>query len=172
MQRAPSLFDGVLPGQSSSLLHPTPLPGLSQMFDDFGQFVRSPPTEESPGDNRGNGDNNVTFHKNMQNIIANNEAEPPIQRTLFSPPSKFSHILRSLVSIHNAKSFVYSSNFFGLVKYYTEEFDFNKSPLHPRERRKIRFGLKSIVDFIIQLDLHQLRSSLLESDTAVEKFTT
>ena len=152
MLRATGLFDGILPGRSSSLPCPTPLPGFSQMFDDLGQFVRSQQTQESPGNNRGSGANYDTFHN--QNIVANNEAELPIQRTLFPPPSKFSHILRSLVSIHNAKSFVYSSNFFGLKKYYTEEFDFSKSPLHPRERRKIRFGLKSIVDFIIQLDLH------------------
>ena len=95
-----------------------------------------------------------------------------MNRTLFPASKKFPQIHRSLSSIHNAKSFVYSSNFFGLKKFYNDEFDFSKAPLHPDERRKIRFGLKSIVDFVIQLDLQHLKSHLFEPHIDSEQFQT
>ena len=47
-----------------------------------------------------------------------------------------------------------------------------KSPLHPNDRRKIRFGLKSMFDFIIQLDLHNLMDLLKKPDPTVQSFTT
>ena len=94
----------------------------------------------------------------------------PIKRSLFSDPGKFSHIQRSLSSLHLAKSHVYSNNFFGQKRFFGEEFDFSKTPLHPRDRRKVRFGLKSIVDFIIQLDVENLKTCLKENDSSVADF--
>ena len=44
--------------------------------------------------------------------------------------------------------------------------------MHPNDRRKIRFGLKSIVDFIIQLNLHNLIDLLTKPDPTVQRFTT
>ena len=66
---------------------------------------------------------------------------------------------------------MYTTSFFGDKKFYNDEFDFKKAPLHPDNRRKIRFGLKSILDFIVQMDLHKLRTDILEADSKVEKFT-
>ena len=94
----------------------------------------------------------------------------PIAQRLFQSPKSFSRVRRSLSSVLSAKSFVYGTTFFGPKNYYSDEFDFTKEPLHPAHRRKIRFGLKSIVDFITQLDVENLKSYLNEPDAAVEKF--
>ena len=61
-------------------------------------------------------------------------------------------------------------NFSGKKNFYAEEFDFKKDPIHPEDRRKIRFGLKSAVDFITQLDVENLRSCLYEPDSGVAEF--
>ena len=95
----------------------------------------------------------------------------PVNRSIFSATCKFSYIQRSLASIYNAKPHVYSNTFFGLKKFYGDEFDF-KSSLHPNDRRKIRFGLKSNVDFIIQLDFHILMDLLTKPDQTIQRFTT
>ena len=79
-------------------------------------------------------------------------------------------IQRSLSSINTAKSFAYSSNFFGLKKFYGEEFNFKTAPLHPPDRRKIRFGLKSIVDFVIQVDIQNLKTHLSSSNSSIKDF--
>ena len=92
-------------------------------------------------------------------------------RSLFPSPGIFSHIQRSSISLHTAKGHIYGSTFFGKKAYYGDEFDFKKQPLHPHDRRKIRFGLKGLVDFIIQLDLENLKACLYEDDANVKNFT-
>ena len=85
-------------------------------------------------------------------------------------PQKYFAVQRSLNSILSAKSHVYTSTFFGKNNFYAEEFDFKKDPIHPLDRRKIRFGLKSIVDFIIQLDVENLKTCLKENDSSIEDY--
>ena len=169
------MFDQDLPGRTAKLPFPTPQPAVSQMFEDLGQFVRKSSMRDVSKGNGGTGESQYikNLHTNFkEERVDGYEHELPMSRSLFSSPSKFSNIQRSLSSIHNAKSFVYSANFFGTKKFYSDEFDFKKTPLHPSDRRKIRFGLKSLVDFVIQLDLYNLKELLLESDERVEKFTT
>ena len=107
------------------------------MFDDLGQVVRNQPSHRSSVSNTGSGENQECYHVNIKRDRNKDYAvELPIKRSLFPPPNNFSHILRSLVSIHNAKSYVYSSNFFGLKKYYSEEFNFGNAPYTPERGEK------------------------------------
>ena len=151
---------------------PTPQPCVSQLFE-LGNFFRKPSPQE---DERIGGVANIGVHyEKLINIVQENSEDYMLSSTinsnLISSPCKFSYIQRSLASIHNAKSHVYSNTFFGLKKFYGDEFDF-KSPLRPNYRRKIRFGLKSTVDFIIQLHLHNLMDLLTKPDPTVQRFTT
>ena len=150
------MFDQDFPDCTAKLPFPTPQPAVSQMFEDFGQFVRKSSIRHVSKGNGGTGEspNIKNLHTNFkEERVDGYEHELPMSRSLFSSPSKFTNIQRSLYS----KSFVYSANFFGTKKFYSDEFDFKKTPLHPSDRRKIRFGLKSLVDFVIQLDLYNLK---------------
>ena len=152
---------------------PSPLPGISDLFEELGQFVRQPSANENfRNRSRSNAGHTPANDSNILYGNVNFGVNPPVTRRLFSGTKNFSHIFRSLQSVQNAKSFIYSSSFFGEKKFYADDFDFNKAPVHPENRRKIRFGLKSILDFVVQLDLHSLRGVLLESDNIVENFNT
>ena len=169
------MFGQSVTNRPSVMQYPTPQPGVSQMFEELGNFIRKPPSQNDyeVGASTNQGAGEVELETKINSSSSDRYAiGSPIKRTLFSAPSKFSYIQLSLASIHTAKSHIYSNNFFGQKKFYRDEFDFAKTPLHPTDRRKIRFGLKGIVDFIIQLDLHNLRELLLENDKKVEKFTT
>ena len=151
---------------------PSPLPGISDMFEELGQFVRQSSTEQDSRRRRradtGGSQANVP---NREREKINFEFESPICCQLFPERKRFWHIYRSLPSILNAKSFIYSTSFSGDRKFYSDEFDFKKAPLHPENRRKIQFGLKGILDFVVQMDLHKLRTDIMEADGKVEKFT-
>ena len=113
---------------------PTPLPGISDMFEELGQYVRQSTTEQ---DSRrrtqadtGGSQTKVSSHEREK---VNFDFESPISRKLFPQTKEFSHIYRSLPSIQNAKSFIYTSSFFGDKKFYHDEFDFKKAPLLPEK---------------------------------------
>ena len=143
------------------------------MFEELGQFVRQSSTEQdSRRRSRANTGRCQANIRNEERDTINFDFEPQTSRQLFPDTKMFSHIYRSLPSILNAKSFIYSTSFFGDKKFYIDEFDFKKTPLHPDNRRKIRFGLKSLLDFVVQMDLHKLRKDILEKDGKVERFTT
>ena len=42
-------------------------------------------------------------------------------------------------------------------KWYTEDFDISRGLKNNKSRRQFRFGLKSNVEFLVQLDLENLR---------------
>ena len=174
VRRYPDIFRRHETERPASLPSPSNR-GISQMFDDLSQYVRS-----SSGDRKSGGQGGTGTSHGIENVCHSSsherkveyELDLPVNRTLFADSKKFAQIQRSLISVHNAKSFVYSSNFFGQKRFYNDEFDFKKTPLHPDDRRRIRFGLKSIVDFIIQLDLQHLKSYLVGADTGVQQFFT
>ena len=160
--------------QAAELPVPTPQPMQSKWVEQLGKLLQQSPTECKPvtidGLRAGNSniDGNVIFDVEPK---SNSPFDSHFERCLFTNSKSASHIRRSLSSINSAKAFVYSSTFFGDRKFYADEFDFKSGPIHPTDRRKIRFGLKSIADFVIQVDLHHLKSCFLESDPTVEKFT-
>ena len=154
--------------------YPTPHPAVSPRFADLSEFIkqqRPDSTSDGPATlSSGQLHGDSIQHVNRASNFGDNFSFP-VARGLFSSPTNFGHIQRTLSSVFNAKSHVYGSTFFGKKAFYTHEFDFKKEPLHPSDRRKIRFGLKGLVDFIIQLDVDNLKTCLLDKDTAVSKFT-
>ena len=94
----------------------------------------------------------------------------PMAQKLFSSPKTFNKVRRSLSSVLAAKSYVYGCTFFGCKNLYNEEYNFKKEPIHPATRRELRFGLKSIVDFIIQMDVENLKTCLHQNDRNVGDF--
>ena len=174
MHRAPKLFEDNSDARPSVLLVPTPQPKESSLIDELGQLLRKKSTNRNTvgSNDQGSGKLNVDEYNflSLQPKLKF-QFDSHLERSLFTSPNSASHIRRSLSSINSAKSFVYGSTFFGDKKFYADEFDFKSGPLHPSDRRKIRFGLKSIADFVTQLDLHHLKSSFVESDPTVEKFS-
>ena len=152
---------------------PTPKPSISTMFSglkDLVQNVSSRPAVKGPGENRSGSNDMFLGQEIFDSSNTSHNVDIPMARSLFSSPKNFSKIRRSLSSIFTAKSYVFCSTFFGQKSFYGDEFDFKKEPLHPNKRRQIRFGLKSIVDFIIQLDAENLKTCLLREDSNVKNF--
>ena len=85
-----------------------------------------------------------------------NASPPTINRKLFEKNDRFGHIHKSLSSLNSAKSLQYGSIFFGIQKWYTDDFNVSQKMQTNVDRRKFRFGLKSNVDFLIQLDIENL----------------
>ena len=142
---------------------PTPHPAASPLFAGLSDLIKKPASRvgrDGPmGFGSGQCDGSATQNINLSNNL-NQNFSIPMARSLFSPTSNFSKIQRSLPSLYTAKSHVYGSTFFGKKACYSCDFDFKKQPIHPHDRRKIRFGLKGLVDFIIQLDLENLKACL------------
>ena len=172
-QRYPDLFGRNEPDRPTVMPVQTPQPCVSQLFEELGIFFRKPSPQE---DERVGGVANKGVHnEKLITYIAQGNSDDymlssPINRSLFSAPCKFSYS-KSIGPIPNAKSLVYSNTFVGLKKFCGDEFDF-KTPLHPNERRKIRFGLKSFVDLIIQLDLHNIMDLTTKRDPTVQRYNS
>lgn len=171
--REPGLFASPAPARLP-MPFPTPHPAASSLFTGLSDLIKKPASQSGHDGPMGLGSGQCDDFSS-KNVNLSNNLNPnftiPMARSLFSPPSKFSNIQRSLHSLYAAKSYVYGSTFFGRKAFYASEFDFQKQPVHPHDRRKIRFGLKGLVDFVIQLDLENLKTCLYEPDSAVAKFT-
>ena len=76
-------------------------------------------------------------------------------RKLFEKDNRVGHIRKSLSYLNSAKSLQYVSKFFGMRKWYTDDFNISQKMQTNVDRRKFRFGLKSN-DFLIQWDIENL----------------
>ena len=150
---------------------PTPQPSESRWVDDLTQLLRQ--SVGDPGLGQSSSANSGKFQdiKNVDPYQFKLPILEQVERSLFPSIKNISHVRRSLASINTAKSYAYSSTFFGQKRFYADDYNFKNGPLHPNDRRKIRFGLKSIADFVVQLDLLHLKQVLEESDPSVEEFT-
>ena len=151
---------------------PSPQPANSALFSGLRELVQETSansTSDNSARSSGPFERSVALNFDRSGESKQNREIPSAHR-LFPSPKSFCRIQRSLSSILSAKSRVYSSTFFGKKSLYAEEFDFKKDPIHPEDRRKIRFGLKSAVDFVIQLDVENLKSCFNEPDTGVAEF--
>ena len=66
------------------------------------------------------------------------------------------YIQKSLSSLNSAKTLQYGFKFFGMQKWYSDDFNVSQKMRINDDRRKYRFGLKSNVNFLIQLDIENL----------------
>ena len=88
----------------------------------------------------------------------NDDGEFLFHKLRNNPPQR-----KSLTAINKARAFKYGSRAFGLKKWYKETFDTVEGLRTNDERRKFRFGLKSNIDFLIQLDILNLKTCLQDT---------
>ena len=105
---------------------------------------------------------NPSFSDNpLKRNLASSHQEAEIGRVLYSKLQKYPHLRQALSSVNAARAFKYGSRAYGQKKWYTEDFNIIRGLRTTKSRRQFRFGLKSNVEFLIQLDLENLRSCIL-----------
>ena len=107
------------------------------------------------------GSNYANFSE--KNSLPTTPPEAEISRILYSKLQKFPHLRQALSSVNAARAFKYGSRSFGQKRWYTEDFDISRGLKNNKNLRQFRFGLKSNVEFLVQLDLENLRSCLVDS---------
>ena len=113
---------------------------------------------------------NSSFSDNPFNRALNRSPpEVDIGRVLYSKLQKYPHLRQALSSVNAARAFKYGSRAYGQKKWYTEDFNISRGLKSNKSRRQFRFGLKSNVEFLIQLDLENLRSCILDPTFELNK---
>ena len=116
-------------------------------------------SSESPGGDTGNNLRpmfetksyapDTTFSK----FLTKSTPEAERDHLFFSTLKLYPKLRQSLPSINSARAYKYGSRAFGQKSWYSESFDIAKGLKTNADRRKFRFGLKSNVDFLIQLNM-------------------
>ena len=148
--------------------HPAPVPGTDSWVDEL-QVLKHHQFDHEGDQREGTASWNLTksplLHSNpVFNQIESKEKSPalsespptPLNRKLFGKNDRFGHIQKTLSSLNSAKTLEYGSKFFGTPKWYSDDFNVSQKMQTNDDRRKFRFGLKSNVDFLIQLDIENL----------------
>ena len=113
---------------------------------------------------------NSSFSDNPFNRALNRSpTEVEIGRVLYSKLQKYPHLRQALSYVNAARAFKYGSRAYGQKKWYTEDFNISRGLKSNKSRRQFRFGLKSNVEFLIQLDLENLRSCILDPTFELNK---
>lgn len=99
---------------------------------------------------------------NPKNIFGKDASDEERGRLMLAKLTEYPILRKSLQSINTARAYKYGSKSFGERGWYTENFDVVKNLHSNMDRRKFRFGLKSNIDFLIQLDLENLKSCLID----------
>ena len=154
--------------------YPSPICGTSRWIDDLREVARSScegNTDRAEGKFWDLEDKDIlpflaqVSKINMMGATDNNTLPQRFfDRKLFPKSPRFSHVRRSLASVNAARSFQYGAKFFGNAKRYTDELKVVEKMESNEDRRKFRFGLKSVVDFLIQIDFETLLECLTKTD--------
>ena len=99
----------------------------------------------------------------LRKLISNDQSDNDDGEFLFNKLKQNPHLRKSLSTVNKARAFKYGSRAFGHKKWYKEDFNIKEGLRSNKDRRKFRFGLKSNVDFLIQLDILNLKAKLLEN---------
>ena len=98
----------------------------------------------------------------LNRTLTSSHQDAEIGRVLYSKLKKYPHLRQALSSVNAARAFKYGSRAYGHKRWYTEDFNISRGLRTTKSRRQFRFGLKSNVEFLIQLDLENLRSCILD----------
>ena len=126
-------------------------------------------SSESPGGDAGNilrpmfANKTYAPDTSFSKFLKSNTPEANQDHLFFSTLKLHPKLRQSLPSINSARAFKYGSRAFGQKSWYSENFDIAKGLKTNADRRKFRFGLKSNVDFLIQLDIESLKICLNEN---------
>ena len=113
------------------------------------------------------------FEANLLKTILNNtHTESEEGQFVYTKLRKNPNLRKSLTSLNTAWAYLYGTLAFGLKNWYKESFDVFKGLRTNAERRKFRFGLKSNVDFLIQLDVQNLKTCLQDKKFNPENILT
>lgn len=99
---------------------------------------------------------------NPKHILAKDTSDEAKGRLMLEKLTKYPHLRKSLNSLNIARAYKYGAKSFGKMSWYTENFHIGRGLKSNVERRKFRFGLKSNIDFLLQLDLANLKTCLLD----------
>ena len=152
-------------GHHQTQSYPWPSP-VRQSSDWMAELAAAVQSSESPGGDTGNilgrtFDSNTyqpdTTYPLFQKI---KPLEEDPGHVLFSNLKLYPKLRQSLNSVNSARAYKYGSRAFGQKSWYTENFDIATGLKSNADRRKFRFGLKSNVDFLIQLDIEGLKQCL------------
>ena len=99
----------------------------------------------------------------LRKLLSSEESDNDEGEFLFEKLRKHPHLRKSLCAVNNARAFRYGSRAFGKKKWYKENFDVREGLRSNEDRRKFRFGLKSNIDFLIQLDVLNLKATLQDT---------
>ena len=99
----------------------------------------------------------------LRRLISNDQTDNDDGEFLFNKLKQSPHLRKSLSAVNKARAFKYGSRAFGHKQWYKEDFNLKEGLRSNEDRRKFRFGLKSNVDFLIQLDILNLKAKLLEN---------
>ena len=118
-----------------------------------------------------NGGDNVQGSRPISEISINGEnpsSSSDDARVLFSKLKRYPALRKSLASVNLARSYKYGSKPFGQKKWYKDDFDVVTGLRSNEARRKFRFGLKTNIEFLIQLDLENLKECLTKAGFPLE----
>ena len=109
--------------------------------------------------------NSKSFEANLiKTILDNPHPDTYDGQCVYAKLQKNPNLRKSLASLNTARAYLYGSRAFGLKSWYKESFDVFRGLRSNAERRKFRFGLKSNIDFLIQLDVQNLKTCLLDKN--------
>ena len=143
---------------------PTPMPRASDWMSELSEALKPHPDSGIGSEEIMSLTSNLTasFSDNSLNRTLNSSpSSAEIGRVLYSKLQKYPHLRQALSSVNAARAFKYGSRAYGQKKWYTEDFNISRGLRTNKSRRQFRFGLKSNVEFLIQLDLENLRSCIL-----------
>ena len=99
----------------------------------------------------------------IRKLLTSDKSDNDDGEFLFDKLKKSPHLRKTLSALNRARAFKYGSRAFGHKKWYKENFDIKEGLRSNEDRRKFRFGLKSNVDFLILLDIMNLKAKLREN---------
>ena len=108
----------------------------------------------------------------LKTILNNTHPGAKDGQFVYTKLRKNPNLRKSLTSVNTARAYLYGTRAFGLKSWYKESFDVFKGLRTNEERRKFRFGLKSNVDFLIQLDVQNLKTCLQDTKFDPESILT
>ena len=156
----------------SSYPWPTPKPRASDWMSELSEALKPHP------DSGIGSEELLSLSTNLNSSLSDNpfsrtlNPAPPeveIGRVLYSKLQKYPHLRQSLPSVNAARAFKYGSRAYGQKKWYSEDFNISRGLRSNKSRRQFRFGIKSNVEFLIQLDLENLRSCILDTTFELNK---
>ena len=161
--------------REEKFLWPSPQPRSTDWMSELSNALRpnAPSGNMFDFDSNQNNYNGKSFEANLiKTILDNPHPNYDDGQRVYAKLRKNPNLRKSLASLNTARAYLYGSRAFGLKSWYKESFDVFKGLRSNAERRKFRFGLKGNIDFLIQLDVQNLKTCLQDKNFEPENVLT